>query len=1548
MAQNYTRQSSFADGDTITASLFNNEYNQLVNAFTYSSTDVDATGHRHDGTSGEGGNIYRIGDLNFLNKIEADSVNNRWGFFVEVSSTAVEQIRIQDGVILPVITNDIDLGSATFQFKDLYLDGTANIDSLVLSSGSTVTAILDEDNLVSDSATALATQQSIKAYVDAQVTAQDLDFQGDTGGALSIDLDSETLTIAGGTGIDTAGATNTLTVSIDSTVATLTGTQTLTNKTIDADNNTVSNLEVDNLKSGVLDTDISSVAGTHTTLPSALAVKTYVDAQVTAQDLDIFGDTGTDAIDLDSETLTFTGGTGITSVVTAGTVTHNIDSTVATLTGTQTLTNKTLTSPDINGGTVDGAVIGGTSPSAITGTTITGTSFVSSGDMTFGDDDKAIFGAGSDLQIYHDGSNSYVQDAGTGSLNIKSNGAFIDIQSDSTRINNAANNEIMATFVANGAVTAYYDNSAKLATTATGIDVTGTVTADGLTVDGTTATIQDDSANLRFENSAGTRTGYIQNRADAFEIWDDQATPMIFGTNNAERLRIDSAGTLFQGTTSPTLHSSMTGTVFTNGSLLTEAARGADKSLTLAQNVAIDAGNTWAYLSTDEASYYQQYGGNHYFATAASGTAGADATLATKMIILNNGNVGIGESNPASPLDIHVATDINMEVDSNASVLRISAVNDARSTNPAMSFQALSYDFRGAGGIGTRAVIDSSGNVGIGGTQASSKLFVDNGAGTRLYIGLSNNIYADAYEHIWRSPSAASERMRIDASGNLLVGKTAANFTVAGHELKPGGFAGFTRDGGSPIIANRLTNDGAFIEFNKNGTTVGSIGISQSGSVPYIGGTDTGICFNSATNGVLPADTSTPTAVQIDAAKDLGFSSVRWRDLYLSGTVNAAQVNLADAGGTLRNVLDLDGSSNLQIGTGSSVGTRAITFFTENAEQMRLDASGRVGIGTSSPTGAKLQVVAESGSNVLGVGTTTQGLFIKTTGTTVDYNSSGNSAGEHTFSTGNTERMRITSSGALELTGDSGAGTTFLNFTADSNATKAQISGSKSGASGGNLIFSTNNTSAALTERMRIDSSGNVGIAGQTNPTYKLDGGFADQTWGWYLNSSYNAGFTYNTAERSLLLATRSAENIDHIKFATGSAATERVRIDGEGSLLVGTTSTSAGRHFTIGNATAPAQSFQQNGTEKFLCGISGGINGGVTGSASGDYFARTAGGKMLFSTNDGVTAHAVIDSSGNLLVGQTSADSNSVGIGLLSNGTAYAVRDGGAAFIAHRKSSDGNIVEFLKDNVPVGSIGTYGGASYYGGPSGGLMFNGVDINPTNGTATRVDATNTIGAAAYRFKDLYLSGKVASATDNFYQLNDGVFGTIIQAAGGIKFNTSGANERARIDTSGNLLVGRTTTIDFPTNTTSGIRLGADRFDMAADSLCRLTQLNNASGTFDRFYIGSSIIGTITGSGSTTSYNTSSDQRLKENIADADDAGSKIDAIKVRQYDWKADGSHQDYGMVAQELMTVAPEAVSGDPESDEMMGVDYSKLVPMMLKEIQSLRARVAQLEGAN
>ena len=149
---------------------------------------------------------------------------------VAVTATATE-LNILDGVTATTAElNLLDGVTATTAELNI-LDGvTATATELNLLDG--ITAIADEDDMSSNSATALATQQSIKAYVDSQVTAQDLDFQGDSGGALNIDLDSETLTIAGGTGIDTSGSGNTLTVAIDNTVATLTGTQTLTNKTL--------------------------------------------------------------------------------------------------------------------------------------------------------------------------------------------------------------------------------------------------------------------------------------------------------------------------------------------------------------------------------------------------------------------------------------------------------------------------------------------------------------------------------------------------------------------------------------------------------------------------------------------------------------------------------------------------------------------------------------------------------------------------------------------------------------------------------------------------------------------------------------------------------------------------------------------------------------------------------------------------------------------------------------------------------------------------------------------------------------------------------------------------------------------------------------------------------------------------------------------------------------------------------------------------------------------------------------------------------------------
>jgi hypothetical protein len=171
-----------------------------------------------------------------------------------------------------------------------------------------------------------------------------------------------------------------------------------------------------------------------------------------------------------------------------------------------------------------------------------------------------------------------------------------------------------------------------------------------------------------------------------------------------------------------------------------------------------------------------------------------------------------------------------------------------------------------------------------------------------------------------------------------------------------------------------------------------------------------------------------------------------------------------------------------------------------------------------------------------------------------------------------------------------------------------------------------------------------------------------------------------------------------------------------------------------------------------------------------------------------------------------------------------------------------------------------------------------------------------------------------------------------------------ALEAMRLTDNGDLLVGKTS-VEY---TSEGFSL-RERGEAYITSDGRAPLLVNrltSDGDIASFRKDGTPVGSISVTASATAYNTSSDQRLKENIADADDAGSKVDSIKVRKFDWIADGSHQDYGMIAQELIEVAPEAVSASEDPEEMMGVDYSKLVPMMLKEIQSLRARVAQLES--
>jgi hypothetical protein len=275
----------------------------------------------------------------------------------------------------------------------LFCDGTnvveavTSVKTLKIADGVQVNTILDEDDMTSDSATALATQQSIKAYVDSQVTAQDLDIAGDSGTG-AVDLDSESLTVAGTTDeIETSASGQTITVGLPSAVVVTTSVTTPT-------------VQVTNIN--------ANDGSTSATIADSTGVMTISSSVLTTTDINGGTVDGVTIGGASAGAGTFTTATTTTGVVTdtiserTATSGVTIDSVVLkdggiTATGGGSLTGTwadlgTVTTVDINGGTIDNTVIGGSTPAAGSFTTVTG-----SGDMNI--DSGTLFVDASDNRV---------------------------------------------------------------------------------------------------------------------------------------------------------------------------------------------------------------------------------------------------------------------------------------------------------------------------------------------------------------------------------------------------------------------------------------------------------------------------------------------------------------------------------------------------------------------------------------------------------------------------------------------------------------------------------------------------------------------------------------------------------------------------------------------------------------------------------------------------------------------------------------------------------------------------------------------------------------------------------------------------------------------------------------------------------------------------------------------------------------------------------------------------------------------------------------------
>ncbi len=379
--------------------------------------------------------------------------------------------------------------------------------------------------------------------------------------------------------------------------------------------------------------------------------------------------------------------------------------------------------------------------------------------------------------------------------------------------------------------------------------------------------------------------------------------------------------------------------------------------------------------------------------------------------------------------------------------------------------------------------------------------------------------------------------------------------------------------------------------------------------------------------------------------------------------------------------------------------------------------------------------------------------------------------------------------------------------------------------------------------------------------------------------------------------------------------------------------------------------------------------------------------------TPDGTNPDMTLDASGNLLVGKTTTALADVGHNFNPSGFSFHTRSGGAVAYFNRTTSDGDIAAFYKNGSPVGSIG-HNGTIYLAGTSSGIRVRTNDVIPATQTGAANDDALDLGIDTVRWKDLYLSGtiEIENGTGNvgvgknalavntadyntavgWYAGNavTGGYNTFVGAYSGglvssgtnntilgrfsgnqsgldirtssnnIVLSDGNGNPRVYVDSSGAIYQGS----GFTTGT------NATRFQLGEVTL---SKSSTGFQYVNLYYNPNGNVGSIAINGSSTSYITTSDYRLKENVVEMTGATDRVKQLEPKRFNFIADADTTVDGFLAHEVQSVVPEAITGTKDAvdadgnPEYQGIDQSKLVPLLVATIKELEARITALENA-